>query len=257
MSKQAPLAQWRGKVDALRPFLADCAGLSNVQIANQRGNITPDQAASISQRVLDVLDLKADDILLEVGCGTGELSRACALNVFEVVGIDISPELIDRAKRESAGVHNLRFEQADGTSLPYAPQTFTKGLLYNVVPYLPRSVLRSVLQEIRRVTRPGSLVLVGDVCDPRKRWVQQRRWVGAGRARSAARASTVLLLWLARRSSALLPATARMLDDRGCGWYTPGEFLALLESLEMQGELIPQTPEMPFSAWRYDVVVRL
>lgn len=59
--------------------------------------------------------------VLEIGCGTGPIARVQAAwpNVGEVLGVDPSPYLIDKAQSLSLGVPNLVFEISDGR----APRT--------------------------------------------------------------------------------------------------------------------------------------
>src|SRR5262245_36686753 len=60
--------------------------------------------------------------VLEVGCGTGVLTRMLARRpeVHEVVGVDPAPSLLDAARRASGSLPNVRFQEADGRELPFA-----------------------------------------------------------------------------------------------------------------------------------------
>lgn len=64
--------------------------------------------------------------VLEVGCGTGVLTRVLAgwPNVSEVVGVDPAASLLDVARDLARELSNVRFEVADGRSLPFAEETF-------------------------------------------------------------------------------------------------------------------------------------
>jgi ubiquinone/menaquinone biosynthesis C-methylase UbiE len=58
--------------------------------------------------------------VLEVGCGTGVLTRTLARwpEVGTVVGVDCAPSLLDRARGLTADLPNVSFQEGDGRSLP-------------------------------------------------------------------------------------------------------------------------------------------
>ena len=59
--------------------------------------------------------------VLEVGCGTGVVTRVLARwpGVAKVVGIDPAPSLLARARVLTADLPNVSFQAADGRSLPF------------------------------------------------------------------------------------------------------------------------------------------
>lgn len=108
----------------------------------------PDPYANISQadraiqeRLAGVLELRAADPqqqamlrtyladiefprgarVLEVGCGTGAVTRALARwpHVAEAIGIDPSPVFLTRARELGAGLPNVVFEEGDGRALRF------------------------------------------------------------------------------------------------------------------------------------------
>jgi SAM-dependent methyltransferase len=67
--------------------------------------------------LLGLLDPKPDERILDVGCGTGQLTAEVAGSGAEAVGVDSSPEMIASARRNYPEV---RFEVADATALPFS-----------------------------------------------------------------------------------------------------------------------------------------
>ncbi|QIL38647.1 methyltransferase domain-containing protein [Pedobacter sp. HDW13] len=66
--------------------------------------------------VLQWLAPKADEHILDVGCGTGQLAAQIAASGALVLGTDASADMVANAK---AAYPNLSFEVVDGASLPY------------------------------------------------------------------------------------------------------------------------------------------
>jgi SAM-dependent methyltransferase len=73
--------------------------------------------AGVTERLLTRSRDFAFQRALDIGCGAGELSLALARGRprVEIVGIDISPQLIDTARERGSHLLNARFEVADAT----------------------------------------------------------------------------------------------------------------------------------------------
>jgi SAM-dependent methyltransferase len=110
-----------------------------------------------------------DARILDYGCGQGRLcGELIAAGFSNVIGVDFSPEMI-RAARERLPA--ATFTVNDGHSLPYADSGFDAVLLFAVLTCIPddRAQL-DLVREIRRVLRPGGLLLISDYplqADPR------------------------------------------------------------------------------------------
>ena len=64
--------------------------------------------------------------VLEVGCGTGAVSRVLATwpGVGEMIGVDPSPVFVAKAQELAEGLSTVTFQEADGRSLPFADNAF-------------------------------------------------------------------------------------------------------------------------------------
>jgi ubiquinone/menaquinone biosynthesis C-methylase UbiE len=116
----------------------------------------------VQQASLAAVDLTGDDVLLDVGCGTGAASRAAGPVAKFVVGVDLASEMIRRATELATGVENVRFVIADSEQLPFDDDEFTAVLCSNSFHHYP-DPLRAVREMARVLASDGRLV-IGDAC---------------------------------------------------------------------------------------------
>ena len=107
--------------------------------------------------LIDFAGINHASRVLDVGCGTGNLSICLARNpgIGCVSGIDLSPAYIEHAKRGNNDAR-LHFEVADACALPFANAHFDHSLSMLALQFTPDISL--ALREMRRVTRPGGTV---------------------------------------------------------------------------------------------------
>src|SRR4051812_14373928 len=100
---------------------------------------------------IDRMRLQPDDNILDVGCGSGWLVRLLAGHVPEgrVIGIDISDEMIRRARRNYADLDNAMFVVGEADEIPWDANFFTRAISVESAYYWP-DPLRG-LREIVRV----------------------------------------------------------------------------------------------------------
>ena len=120
-----------------------------------RGEAMQDDHLPIVLPTLDLMQLVPDDNVLDVGCGAGWLSRMLAERVPEgrVVGMDISDEMIHRARRAGVEFDNLMFILGGVDQIPWDANFFTKAISVESAYYWPDPARG--LREIFRVLREG------------------------------------------------------------------------------------------------------
>jgi ubiquinone/menaquinone biosynthesis C-methylase UbiE len=93
--------------------------------------------------------------VLEVGCGTGVLTRMLArfAKVGRIVGVDAAPSLIARARELGTGLSGVSFEEADARKLPFGDASFDAVLFDSTLCHVPEPSL--ALAEAFRVLRPA------------------------------------------------------------------------------------------------------
>jgi ubiquinone/menaquinone biosynthesis C-methylase UbiE len=139
-----------------------------------------DQA--IQERLADVLEMRTDDPrqvamwqaylseidfppaahVLEIGCGTGAVSRVLAQwpGVARVTGVDPSDVFIAKARTLAHGIPHLSFEQGDGQSLAFDAKVFDVVVVHQTLSHVPQP--ERLLAEAFRVLRPHGWLAVFD-----------------------------------------------------------------------------------------------
>lgn len=98
--------------------------------------------------------------ILDVGCGTGEFLRRWAERGATVIGVEPSAGMRAEARRKLPGVAIL---DGDLCAIPLADATADAALVTYVLSHLSAEEKLLALAELRRVVRPGGLIVVVDV----------------------------------------------------------------------------------------------
>ena len=114
-----------------------------------------------------LLGIVPGEHVLEVGCGSGAVTRVLAQRVApagHVTGIDASDTLLEIARNlaQDAGLGRLiDFRQGDCRALPLADSSFDAALAVTTLSHVPN--VERALVEMVRVTRPGGRIGVFDI----------------------------------------------------------------------------------------------
>lgn len=115
------------------------------------------------QAYFEFIGFQLEDELLDVACGTGEFSVFCAKRIKGVHGIDISPGMIELAKKQAraSGSTNLTFECHDVEHIPCADNSFSviqcRSAFHHMENY------PQVFEEMLRCCRPDGRLAVQDI----------------------------------------------------------------------------------------------
>jgi ubiquinone/menaquinone biosynthesis C-methylase UbiE len=120
-----------------------------------------------NQEALDSIVRMAEaaptDTSLDVACGPGLLACAFARVVRHAVGIDLTPAMLEQARKTQAaqGLNNVTWQQGDVMALPYPDAHFSivssRFAFHHLLDPL------AALKEMKRVCKPGGRVVVADM----------------------------------------------------------------------------------------------
>jgi ubiquinone/menaquinone biosynthesis C-methylase UbiE len=120
------------------------------------------RAAELEEQVVAFVQPRGDERALDSGTGAGALALALAPHVAEVVGVDVEPELLARARDRAPA--SVTFEEADATRLPFPDASFDLSGTLRTLHHVHRPEV--AIAELVRVTRRGGRLLVVDQLAP-------------------------------------------------------------------------------------------
>ena len=107
-----------------------------------------------------VVPLLQQQVVLELGCGTGHLQAALARADVRHAGLDLSPPMLRQARRRlHASGLVPRLVRADARRLPFESARFSDVVATFPAPYILEP---ATLAEVRRVLRPSSQLVIVD-----------------------------------------------------------------------------------------------
>jgi SAM-dependent methyltransferase len=110
----------------------------------------------------DCLDRLAQEVgtrgpICDMGCGPGQIARYLHRRGVETLGVDLSPNMVSEAQRLNPEIH---FHQGDMLALPDADEAWGGIAAFYCIIHVPRGQIVNALRELRRVLKPGGVLLV-------------------------------------------------------------------------------------------------
>ena len=112
--------------------------------------------------LLKYIDFKENQKFLEIGCGNGAACKHIAkMYNLQVTGVDVDPDQIQNAMKDTEKIHNIQFFEGDSTNLKFSDNdyeiVYSSGVLHHI------SNWRKVLDEINRVLKPNGYYIFSDL----------------------------------------------------------------------------------------------
>ena len=101
--------------------------------------------------------VKGKGAACDIGCGPGQIARYLHEHGVTMCGVDLSPAMIERANRLTPGVE---FQQGNMLALSVPDETWAGIAAFYSLIHIPRNDLPTALSELRRVLKPGGLLLI-------------------------------------------------------------------------------------------------
>ncbi|MFQ5616718.1 MAG: class I SAM-dependent methyltransferase [Anaerolineales bacterium] len=123
--------------------------------------------------------LTPEDVVADVGTGTGFVIRGLAPHAAYVYGFDESPEMLDVARRNLAAFDNVELREAPGDALPLPDGSLDAVFGNMYLHHAPDPA--AAIAELVRVLRPGGYLVLTDLDAHDQEWMREAmadRWLG-------------------------------------------------------------------------------
>ena len=182
--------------------------LSYAEAAADFARLTEQFSTDLAALMVDIAGIRADDLVLDLGAGTGLVAITAAERVrgAKVVGIDHSERMLSQAEAKAAAhglADRITFEPMDAEDLKFPDRHFHQILSLFVLRHLPNA--ERAVREMYRVLQPGGRVVISVGARP-------QLMSGAGVKAALRRLVDQALVATGRR--AVAPSALRDLLDR-------------------------------------------
>jgi len=111
----------------------------------------------LSPRFIEFAGISDGERILDVGCGTGSLTRVLldSADLKSIAAVDLADVYLESA-RQAIRDPRVGFKTGDATSLPFADKSFDRAFAMLVLHFVPDA--KKALSEMRRVVRSGGVV---------------------------------------------------------------------------------------------------
>jgi ubiquinone/menaquinone biosynthesis C-methylase UbiE len=123
-------------------------------------------------------------VLADVGCGTGSLTFELARFARKVIGVDLSQEMLRRARElaKEKKLANVDLRFGDALKLPIPTHSVHAAFCVMVLHFLPDP--QKAAAELCRIARPGGSIVLVDLVQHKQEWMREQmahRWLGFNR----------------------------------------------------------------------------
>jgi ubiquinone/menaquinone biosynthesis C-methylase UbiE len=147
-------------LDAVKSFKsAAWTSTERAQIYDRTTNSTSDLTHFVTTEYIGLLTqrIAPKSAVLDLGCGTGVLTKALAALGHDVTGVDISHAMLDKIDT-GTGLGRITLRQGDVYALPFADASFDGVITRWVIPHFRD--WPGIVKEAARVLRPGGTMVI-------------------------------------------------------------------------------------------------
>ena len=115
----------------------------------------------LRHKVVDFTNAEASSKILDIASGTGKQAFAFANKGYDVIGIDLSSDMLKIANKNNK-YENLKFQIADVTQMPFKDNQFDVSCSSFGIHEMPLNIMEKALKEMIRVTKKDGIITIVD-----------------------------------------------------------------------------------------------
>jgi len=143
------MVEWKKKRDVMRNY-DHLAGIYDAQYSEEQNEKM--------KAALRSVDVKDDDYVLDLGCGTGLLFEHVGNRAKLLVGLDVSTKILNGAKKRAKRFPNVAVLRADADLTPFPNEIFDAIFAITLLQNMPNPL--STLQEIKRISKHHAFIAI-------------------------------------------------------------------------------------------------
>jgi len=116
-----------------------------------------EQTAKIED-ALSITELKPNETVLDLGCGTGFLFQHINKSIRLLVGLDISSNILREAKKRTKTLPNIALVRADADNTPFPDSIFDRVFAITLLQNMPEPT--KTIIEMKRIGKPQAVFAV-------------------------------------------------------------------------------------------------
>lgn len=201
------------------------------------------------------LKLKEDDLLLDIGCGTGVITIPLSYKVKEVYALDGGTQVIKKLKENSAknNVFNIKMINLPFNKKKFQDNFFDKILMYGVIHYFDGiSAIENCLKELIRICKPGGTILVAEI--PEKNAIEKVK-----NHKLSQEEKELIKIFESNRTE--YDVFMNKIDMEKYNFMyqelNGDELLEICNKFDCHAEILKQDVRQPFSITRRDLLIKL
>jgi ubiquinone/menaquinone biosynthesis C-methylase UbiE len=143
------MREWKQKRGAMRHYDRQATIYDLLYVGEQNAKI---------EDILKLLKFDSNELVLDLGCGTGFLFQHINKNVGFLVGVDVSQNALKEAKKRTKNSSNIALVRADADNTPFKYHIFNKVFAVTVLQNMPDPI--KTLTEMKRIGKPEAVFAV-------------------------------------------------------------------------------------------------
>jgi len=121
--------------------------------------MVPIHCVRLAEDLLDRVNVRPRERVVDIACGTGIVSRMAAQRVGQlgrVTGVELNPTMLEVARQAAAYFDQIEFVEGDALALPVGDGQFDVAVCQQAIMFIPDRA--QAVREMHRVLRPGGRV---------------------------------------------------------------------------------------------------
>jgi demethylmenaquinone methyltransferase/2-methoxy-6-polyprenyl-1,4-benzoquinol methylase len=124
--------------------------------------------SKLRDKVVNIVNAKEGSKILDIATGTGGQAFAFAKKGYDVIGIDLSEDMLTIAHKKNR-YKNLKFKITDATCIPFENGHFDVSCISFALHDMPLSIRKKALEEMVRVTKTKGIIVILDYASPKNK----------------------------------------------------------------------------------------